>query len=163
VSTATDPAPTLNDRIFGNLKFDLKRLGDFIIRRRDGLFAYQLAVVVDDMDQGITHIVRGSDLLESTPWQLALFDALGGRRPDYAHLPLLTHAGDNSKLSKQTGALAIDNSQPQTNLIAALKQLGQPVAPYSLTMPLGELLGLAIENWRIQRVKKENIPIKTNS
>lgn len=123
------------DRILGPQSFDIEALGDFIIRRRDSLFAYQLAVVVDDADQGITDIVRGADLLDSTPWQILLQRALGLKSPRYAHLPLLVNSADQSKLSKQTGAPAIDNSQVVTNVLRALHQLGQalPIVPPSVT------------------------------
>ena len=89
---------------------------------------------MDDADQGITDIVRGADLLDSTPWQILLQRALGLKSPRYAHLPLLVNSTDQSKLSKQTGAPAIDNSQVVTNVLRALHQLGQalPVVP-----PLG--------------------------
>jgi len=163
VSTARETTPRINDRIYGSIQFDLNQLGDFIIRRRDSLFAYQLAVVVDDIEQGISDIVRGSDLLESTPWQLALLDALDAQRPRYAHLPLLIHPHDNSKLSKQTGAQAIDNSQVHANLVTALKQLRQPLNEHTGQMSVSELLSNAIANWDITRIKKENIPFKTDT
>lgn len=81
--------------------------GDFIIRRSDGVFAYQLAVAVDDADMGVTQVVRGSDLLSSTPRQLYLFDLLGKRAPDYYHVPLLT-APDGRRLSKRDGDLDME-------------------------------------------------------
>jgi len=163
VRTAGEATPRIDDRIYGSIQFDLNQLGDFIIRRRDSLFAYQLAVVVDDIEQGISDIVRGSDLLESTPWQLALLDALDAQRPRYAHLPLLIHTHDNSKLSKQTGAQAIDNSQAHANLVTALKQLRQPLNAHVEQMSVSELLSNAITNWDITRIKKANIPFKTDT
>lgn len=99
-------------------------VGDFIIRRRDGLFAYQLAVVVDDEYQGITHVVRGYDLLDSTPRQIYLQHCLHLSTPQYAHLPLAINArGD--KLSKQTQAPAIETRNATTMLVKAFRFLGQ--------------------------------------
>lgn len=102
-----------------------KALGDFVVRRSDGLFSYQLAVVVDDAAQGITHVVRGADLLKSTPWQNRLHGLLGYPIPQYRHIPLVTNeAGE--KLSKQTGAEPIDPARAPELLREALRFLGQP-------------------------------------
>lgn len=99
-----------------------REYGDVVIRRRDGLFAYQLAVVVDDCDQGMTDIVRGIDLLSSTFWQRALYRALGQECPNYAHFPVLVHAGQ--KLSKQNCAPALDDHQAVANLMQLWPWLG---------------------------------------
>jgi glutamyl-Q tRNA(Asp) synthetase len=96
--------------------------GDVVIRRRDGLFAYQLAVVVDDIEQGMTDIVRGIDLLSATFWQRALYRALDKSCPAYAHLPVLTRAGQ--KLSKQNQAPALDNDAAVDNLMQLWPWLG---------------------------------------
>lgn len=96
--------------------------GDVVVRRRDGLFAYQLAVVVDDWGQGMTDIVRGIDLLSSTFWQRALYRALGRDCPNYAHFPVLVHAGQ--KLSKQNFAPALDDHQATANLMQLWPWLG---------------------------------------
>ncbi len=88
-----------------------KEVGDFVLRRADGLFAYQLAVVVDDQDQGVTHIVRGADLLDSTPRQNYLRQLLHYRLPEYAHIPVLANAAGEKKLSKQTRAAALQKSR----------------------------------------------------
>ena len=105
------------------------QVGDFILKRADGLWAYQLAVVVDDAAQGITHIVRGKDLADNTARQLLLQKALGYATPSYLHTPLVL-APDGHKLSKQNGAKALDLSMPETvmyelNLAAKLLQLPQ--------------------------------------
>jgi len=100
-------------------------LGDFVVRRSDGLFSYQLAVVVDDAEQRITHVVRGADLLESTPWQNRLQDLLGYPLPQYRHIPIATNrAGE--KLSKQTGAEPVDPHRAVELLRDALRFLDQP-------------------------------------
>ncbi|MGH8090718.1 MAG: glutamyl-Q tRNA(Asp) synthetase [Rudaea sp.] len=104
--------------------------GDFVIRRVEGWYAYQLAVVVDDAEQGITEVVRGADLLESTPRQIHLQRLLGLPTPDYLHLPLAVDAEGN-KLSKQDRARPVDSDNPLPALRAALAFLGQhvPAAP----------------------------------
>ena len=100
-----------------------ERVDDFIIKRADGIFAYQLAVVVDDADQGITQVVRGEDLLESTPRQIALQRALGLPTPEYAHLPLALNP-DGRKMSKREGAVPLDPDRVQETLEEAYKILG---------------------------------------
>ena len=98
------------------------QIGDFVLKRADGCFTYQLALVVDDAQQGITHVVRGADLLDNTPRQIALQQALGYTTPQYLHTPLVM-AGDGQKLSKQNGAAALDTSIPLKTLNAAAKLL----------------------------------------
>jgi glutamyl-Q tRNA(Asp) synthetase len=97
-------------------------IGDFVLKRADGCFTYQLAVVVDDALQGITHVVRGADLLDNTPRQIALQQALGYPKPNYLHTPLVM-AADGEKLSKQNGAETLDITQPIEMLNAAAKVL----------------------------------------
>lgn len=104
--------------------------GDFIVHRKDGLFAYQLAVVVDDIYQGISHVIRGVDLLDATPRQLLLFDLCGQPAPQYGHIPVVCNAAGD-KLSKQTKAPALDDRQAPQNLLAALQFL-LPQAPGDL-------------------------------
>jgi len=114
------------DRLRGAFEFDLAaEQGDFVVRRKDGLWAYQLAVVVDDAEQGITDVVRGVDLLDSTPRQIHLQHLLGLPTPSYLHLPILVdRQGD--KLSKQAGASGLDLSDPRANLARALAWLNLP-------------------------------------
>jgi glutamyl-Q tRNA(Asp) synthetase len=97
-------------------------IGDFVLKRADGCFTYQLAVVVDDAFQGITHVVRGADLLDNTPRQIALQQALGYPTPQYLHTPLVM-ASDGQKLSKQNGAAALDTANPLETLNTAAKVL----------------------------------------
>ena len=121
--------------------------GDFVIWRRDDMVAYPLAVVVDDNAMGVTHVVRGADLLANTPRQLHIVNALAMHRPSYAHLPVVVEAGD-VKLSKHTGATAIDNRFARHNLASALSLLG--FEPPSLDAR--ELLAWATANWTIRKV-----------
>lgn len=147
----TSPEPVLvNDEVQGPALFDLTTLcGDFVIRRRDGLFAYQLAVVVDDAAQGITHVVRGIDLLTSTPRQIQLQQALGLPAIEYAHMPVVIDA-NRSKLSKSAGAAALDLTQPARELWRALKILKQDPPPELCLTDVGTVWAWARDHWRIQ-------------
>jgi glutamyl-Q tRNA(Asp) synthetase len=117
------------DRRLGPQQQDVaQEVGDFVLRRADGLWAYQLAVVVDDAEQGITDVVRGEDLADNTARQILLQRALGLPTPAYLHTPLVL-AADGQKLSKQNGAAAIDTSRPFTVLAQAAKHLGLPDPP----------------------------------
>lgn len=155
------PDIVFDDRILGPQQFELASLGDFIVRRRDSLFAYQLAVVVDDQQQGITDVVRGVDLLDSTPWQIELQRALGYRRPRYAHLPVLVHA-DGSKLSKQTGSKALDDRNASANLVTSLRRLGQCGADieYDGSLAPAALLDRARAQWSLSRVPTRAIQVR---
>ena len=114
-----------DDAIQGTVVQDVAAdVGDVVLRRADGLWAYQLAVVVDDAAQGITEVVRGADLLESTPRQILLQAALGLPTPGYAHLPLVVDA-EGRKLSKSLSSLPVDGRDPLPALRAAWKALGQ--------------------------------------
>ncbi|GGC00209.1 glutamyl-Q tRNA(Asp) synthetase [Marinobacterium zhoushanense] len=130
--------------------------GDFVIFRRDDFFAYQLAVVVDDAEQGITQVTRGADLIDETPRQLVLQQHLGYKRPSYAHLPVLTNA-QGQKLSKQTFArpLDLDETMISSQLLGALQLLGQQ-PPAELYEGLAEeILAWAIAHWQIDRIPKQ--------
>lgn len=120
--------------------------GDFVVRRADGLFAYQLAVVVDDAAQGITEVVRGADLLESTPRQILLQRLLGLPTPSYLHLPVANNAAEE-KLSKQTGATPLDLRHPLPVLRRALGFLGQCHAPRDTPDTLEAFWSEAVGRW----------------
>jgi glutamyl-Q tRNA(Asp) synthetase len=114
-----------HDRVYGEFELNLPQsVGDFVLRRRDNIYAYHLAVVVDDQLQGIDQVVRGADLLENTCLHIYLQQRLGFRTPSYMHLPLVNNA-DGVKLSKQTGAEPLDHRNASRLLLAALSHLGQ--------------------------------------
>ena len=141
-----------DDAVQGPQEIDLAAdAGDYVVRRADGLFAYQLAVVVDDAEAGVTHVVRGADLLDSTARQIHLLGLLGAPVPAYAHLPLATNAA-GEKLSKQTLARAIDEHPPQAALLAALRFLGQNPPGTLAGAPLAELWRWAQAHWSIAAV-----------
>ncbi len=139
-----DEAITFDDRWLGSLTQHLAtEVGDFVLKRADGYWAYQLAVVVDDADQGVTHIVRGSDLLESTGRQIYLQRLLGLPTPSYMHVPVvLNESGE--KLSKQTGAQALDLAHPLDELLRAARFLGLPIAD---AQSISSFWHLAIAAW----------------
>jgi glutamyl-Q tRNA(Asp) synthetase len=140
------------DRIQGECRFEIGTLGDPVIRRRDGVFAYQLAVVVDDAAQGISDVVRGADLLQSTAWQMQLQQALGLATPHYGHLPLVMEA-EHGKLSKSRRSLAIDSARAGDQLTEALELLNhQPPAELQQAVPT-ELLAWASAHWNLDRVQ----------
>jgi glutamyl-Q tRNA(Asp) synthetase len=114
-----------DDLLKGRVEENVAReTGDFVVKRADGVFAYQLAVVVDDAEQGVTQVVRGADLLTSTPRQIALQRALGLPTPAYAHLPLALNA-DGSKISKRDGAVPLDPTRVAETLEAVYRILGE--------------------------------------
>ena len=139
----TDSLLTWQDRWLGPQTQNVQSsVGDFVLQRADALFAYQLAVVVDDADQGVSHVVRGADLADNTARQILLQRALDLPTPQYLHVPLVL--GDNGeKLSKQNGAMALDTSQPVKTLNAAAATLGLAV---SATL-LPDWLQQAVHQW----------------
>lgn len=147
-----DVSTCFHDRIHGALQQNLAHeVGDFIVKRADGLFAYQLAVVVDDAFQGITHVVRGADLLWNTPRQIYLQSLLGLPTPVYAHVPLVTNAA-GQKLSKQTLAPALPESGHGAVLTQALAALGHPPPGELAGAEPAELLTWASAHWQIENV-----------
>jgi glutamyl-Q tRNA(Asp) synthetase len=135
------------DRVQGPFQMHLGReSGDFVIRRRDGLYAYQLAVVIDDAWQGVTDIVRGADLLDSTPRQLYLQELLGIPQPRYLHIPLITQP-DGHKLGKSYRSPPLPADQAIPLLLRALRALGQPTAAELTWASASEVLKWGIEHW----------------
>lgn len=144
-----------DDGIVGHYAQNLARnIGDFVLLRADGFWAYQLAVVADDADQGITHIVRGQDLLVSTPRQIYLQRSLGFATPHYAHLPLLVNK-HGQKWSKQTLAPALDENHKEQLLRQVLQYLNLPPAP-EVSRPQA-LLSWAIEHWQPHKIPIHDI------
>ncbi|HFC6851485.1 TPA: tRNA glutamyl-Q(34) synthetase GluQRS [Neisseria meningitidis] len=144
-----------SDGIVGGYAQNLARdIGDFVLLRADGYWAYQLAVVADDAEQGVTHIVRGQDLLVSTPRQIYLQQCLGVPTPQYAHLPLLTNA-QGQKWSKQTLAPALDLNRREQLLRQVFRYLKLPEAPE--TDRPAELLDWAVAHWDMDKVPKHAV------
>jgi glutamyl-Q tRNA(Asp) synthetase len=141
------------DRLQGMRRLCLDPLGDVVVRRRDGIFAYQLAVVIDDAEQNITDVVRGADLIDSTAWQLELQRALGYRNPDYAHLPVVTAPG-GGKLAKSRCSVPPDLSNPSQVLWQALVSLAQRPPPELARLAPREVLEWAISNWKPSRLHR---------
>lgn len=140
------------DAIQGQFEQQLDRdVGDFVIFRKEQLPAYQLAVVIDDAEQGITHVVRGCDLLDNTPRQIFLQQCLQLPTPRYAHVPVITNMA-GQKLSKQTGARMLDNSEALSNLRAALDFLGQPPLPATVNGNIRSLLAAAVAQWSLAAI-----------
>lgn len=141
-----------DDALQGLLSQNLEtEIGDFVVKRADSLFAYQLAVVVDDAAQGITHVVRGADLLNSTPRQIHLQRLLGLNTPAYMHLPVaVNEAGE--KLSKQTLAAPVDVSQPVATLVCVLDFLKQEPPKSLADGDVGTVLEWAVAHWDAKKL-----------
>lgn len=140
---------TVDDLLQGPYVQDVsKAVGDFVIRRRDGFHAYQLAVVVDDAEQGVTEVVRGCDLLDNTPRQMLLQQALGLPRPSYAHLPLVTEP-DGSKLAKRRRSVPLDPARAPALLHTALTLLGQSPPAELRSASLATLGDWAHRHWTL--------------
>lgn len=155
ISKLASPITHFFDQLQGDVTLD-KQQGneDFIVKRKDGLYAYNLAVVIDDINQGINEIVRGADLLSTTGKQISLYQLLGKKQPSYIHLPLvITKPG--FKLSKQNHALAIDKKNPIPTLLQALDFLGHSVPDLVAKNSCGAILNWAIKNWSLHNVPKQ--------
>lgn len=149
-----------DDEIVGHYTQNLAcDIGDFVLLRADGYWAYQLAVVADDAEQGITHIVRGQDLLVSTPRQIWLQRCLDADTPHYAHLPLLVNK-QGQKWSKQTLAPALDVNQRERLLRQVMAYLNLPAAP-EVERP-SELLAWAVQHWDMRKVPKTAVCTETD-
>lgn len=152
---AEDKHIEFTDRIQGDYAQNIGRdVGDFVLQRKDTLFAYQLAAVVDDAYQGITHIVRGSDLLSSTPRQIFLQGIIGLPTPKYCHVPVVVNR-QQQKLSKQTFAKAISNTLVIENLLQALAYLRQPTPPPMFTHKTTDLLQWSTAHWDLASIPKQ--------
>lgn len=148
------------DAVHGPVRQRLESdIGDFVLRRADGIFAYQLAVVVDDAEQGVSHVVRGGDLLNSTPRQIYLQQLLHYPTPSYLHVPVVLNA-QGEKLSKQTGAIPVDTSNPVPQLTRAIRFLGQRPPAELIKSDVASFWKWATENWRPEMIS-ENIMQKT--
>lgn len=140
------------DRVQGEYRQHLGReVGDFVIRRRDGLYAYQLAVVLDDAWQGVSDVVRGADLLDSTPRQLYLQELLGLAQPRYLHVPLIIQP-DGNKLGKTYRSPPLPADQAAPLLVRALRALGQALPRELEHARPPELLAWAVSHWDVERI-----------
>lgn len=153
---ASDITVEFEDRIQGRFSQALAHeAGDIVIKRADGFWAYQLAVVIDDADQGITHIVRGTDLLESTPRQIYLQRLLGFSTPEYAHLPLIVDESGH-KLSKSLAAFPLNPNAPIPAMRLILKLLGQDVENWPVTDTPERLLLQAITRFDATKIPRDS-------
>lgn len=157
-----DETVCFNDLIRGHYCQHLhKEVGDFVVRRADGLFAYQLAVVVDDAFQGVNQIVRGADLLDNTPRQCWLQHLLGYPQPSYAHIPLAV-SENGQKLSKQNLAPALDTHKRLETLVSALHFLGQTCPEADAFGSLNAFWDFAIQQWDMSKVPRVQALSYTN-
>lgn len=142
------------DRIQGRVRQDLRReLGDFVVKRADGLYAYHIAVAVDDAELGVSDVVRGVDLMDSTARQIHLQQLLGLPTPRYAHFPIACNS-QGQKLSKQTYAAAVDRSEPNHVWWQVLDFLAQDPPKTLQHAPIAEIQQWALQNWNLQKVPK---------
>lgn len=149
------PVNVFNDQLHSDIAINPALAAeDFIIHRKDGLFAYNLAVVVDDIYQGITEIVRGADLIEPTGRQIYLYQQLGAAVPTFLHLPLVSNpSGD--KLSKQNHAPSLNKAKVKPLLIAAFAFLGLPVTRDLNDLSVEQLLQWGVEHWSIENLPRQ--------
>ncbi len=144
---------SFTDQIQGECRFNTAAdQQDFIIKRRDGLFAYQLAVVCDDIEQGVNHVVRGLDIIDSTPRQNFLYHCWSKPEPLYYHIPLVLDEGGR-KLSKSSGALALDQTDKTRLLLKAFEHLGQKTDSQMLDAKPEELVSYYTQHWQTSLIK----------
>lgn len=145
------------DKLLGQLTVDpIAASEDFVLRRRDGLIAYHLASVADDIQMGVTEVVRGADLIVPTACQIALLKALEANLPSFRHLPLVTFS-DGRKFSKQNHAPAIQDENAVDNLCSALRFLGFPVPSALTTGSVQSVIDWSLENWSLLTINTKNI------
>ena len=146
----TEPNIVFEDRIQRRCEFvSGTDIDDFVVKRRDGYFAYQLAATADDLFQNISHVVRGADLLDSSARQIYLMQLLGKKIPQYAHIPVLIN-NQQQKLSKQNLAPALNDQQARANILYCLEKLGQKIPDDTAQAP--ELLQWASQNWHPESI-----------
>lgn len=160
----TDNTPVcFSDRLLGDYEQRLEsEVGDFVLRRADGFYAYQLAVVVDDAEQGINHIVRGADILDSTPRQIFLQQLLRFPTPSYLHLPVAVNL-QGEKLSKQTLAPALDRADPLPQLLRVMDFLGQKPPSELAETNLVDFWSWALSNWAVDKIPPQRVLPANNS
>jgi glutamyl-Q tRNA(Asp) synthetase len=152
-----DSVISFDDGIQGRIVQNLGRsVGDFVLYRQDRVYAYHLAVAIDDAEQGITDVVRGADLLDSTPRQIYLQHLLGLSTPRYAHLPVAVNER-GEKLSKQTRAAAVDTARISAALVRALRFLGHDVPDALERASVRGVWEWAFANWRLDRVPRTRL------
>lgn len=155
VAKLASPITHFHDQLQGDIALDKQQADeDFIIKRKDGLYAYNLAVVIDDINQGINEVVRGADLLPTTGKQISLYQLLGQPVPKYVHLPLVV-SEPGVKLSKQNHALAIDKHDPRPTLLQALAFLGHPAPVEIAQNSCQEILHWSTKNWQLSNVPQQ--------
>lgn len=147
-----EPIDHFIDQLHG--KITTSQSDDFILKRKDGLYAYNLAVVIDDINQNITEIVRGADLIETTTKQLALYRLLNKPAPTYLHLPLAVMSVGN-KLSKQNHALAVDKVNPPATLLRVLTFLGMSPPAFLFKESCPKILDWAIIHWDLTQIPRQ--------
>ena len=155
LSSINNKTMHFEDKLQGKIILDPTEIDDdFIIKRKDGLYAYNLAVVIDDIQQGITEVVRGADLIPTTGKQISLYQLLGATVPSYIHLPLaVTEPG--LKLSKQNHAMAVNKQNPIPTLKAVLAFLGHSVPTSISQQSCNDILQWAVQNWALEKVPKQ--------
>jgi glutamyl-Q tRNA(Asp) synthetase len=162
IRVRVDPGPVqFTDLIQGTYRQNVaESVGDFILKRRDQIYAYVLAVTVDDAAQGITRIVRGADLLDNTPRQIYLQRLMGLREPSYAHVPVLTEA-DGAKLAKSRRSVRLSAEAPLPQLHSIFSLLGLAPPPSLAAATISDAWRWAVSQWNLNKVPKRlDLPVK---